>query len=167
MKPSGDEPRYNFGPLIGIISLALFVVFSITLAVAPATSAVGHDVAIASFAFSPNSVTIAPGDTVTWTNNDGTTHTVTGNNGSWGSGNLADAQTFTHQFNETGDFAYHCAIHASMTGLVHVTSNGGTPQQPHNPGLSSTALIIIVAAVAVVAIVSTVVLWQRMRGKKA
>ncbi len=167
MKPDRDEPRFNFGPLIGVVSLALFVVFSIALATAPATIAVGHDVAIASFAFSPNSITIAPGDTVTWTNNDGTTHTVTGNNGSWGSANLANGQTFTHQFNETGDFAYHCSIHTSMTGVVHVASDGGTPQQPHSPGLSSTALIVIVAAVVAVAVVSTVVLWRRMRGKKA
>jgi plastocyanin len=36
-----------------------------------------QSVNISGFAFSPASVTIAPGGTVTWTNLDGTAHTVT------------------------------------------------------------------------------------------
>ena len=167
LKPGRDGLRINLASLIGVTALALFVVVSIALAITPTASAAGHDVGIANFAFSPSSITIAPGDTVTWTNSDGTAHTVTGNNGSWGSGNLADGQTYTHQFNETGDYAYHCSIHSSMTGVVHVTSGGGTPQQPHSPGFSSSTLIAIIAAVAVVAAVSIVVLWRRMRSKKA
>ena len=167
MGPSRADLRIHLGPLIGVAALALFVVVSIVLAFMPTASAAGHDVGISDFAFSPNSITIAPGDTVTWTNSDGTTHTVTGNNGSWGSGNLANGGTYTHQFNETGDFAYHCSIHSSMTGAVHVTSDGGTPPQPHNPGLSGSTLIAIIAAVAVVAAVSIAVLWRKMRTKKA
>jgi plastocyanin len=159
--------RIHLASLIGVTALALFVVVSIALGITPTASAAGHDVGIANFAFSPSSITIAPGDTVTWTNSDGTTHTVRGNNGTWGSGNLANGQTYTHQFNETGDFTYHCAIHSSMTGIVHVSSDGGTPQQPHSPGLSSSTLIAIIAAVAVVAAVSIVALWRRMRSKKA
>jgi plastocyanin len=164
--PSRAGLRIHLRSLIGVTALALFVVVSIALAFMPAAGAAGHDVGISNFAFSPDSITIAPGDTVTWTNSDGTTHTVTGNNGSWGSGNLANGGTYTHQFNETGDFAYHCSIHTSMTGVVHVTGDGGTTQQPHNPGLSSSALIAIIAAAAVVAAVSIVLLWRRTRTKK-
>jgi plastocyanin len=167
LKTSRNDLRIRFASLTTIAAIALFVAVSIALTMTPGASAASHDVSISNFAFSPNSITIAPGDTVTWTNSDGTTHTVTGSNESWGSGNMANGQTYTHQFNETGDFTYHCAIHPSMTGVVHVTSDGGTPQQPHSPGLSSSALIAIIAAVAVVAAVSIVVLWRRMRSKKA
>lgn len=153
--------------LIGVTTLAFLAVISIAIMTLPMASAAGHDVGISNFAFSPNSITISPGDTVTWTNSDGTTHTVTGNNGSWGSGNLANGQTYTHQFNETGDFTYHCAIHASMTGVVHVSSSGGTPQQPSNPGMSSTTMIAIIAVVAIVAVVSVALLWRRKGSKKA
>lgn len=166
LEPNRTDLRIHLASLIGVTALALFVVVSIVMAMMPTASAAGHDVAIASFAFSPNSITIAPGDTVTWTNGDGTTHTVTGNNGSWGSGNLANTQTYTHQFNETGDFTYHCSIHSSMTGVVHVSSGGGTPPQTQNPGLSSSTLIAIIAAVAVVAVVSVVLLRRRMGSKK-
>jgi len=162
--------RYGFriesASLMGVAALALFVVVSFALAITPTASAAGHDVGIANFAFSPNSITIAPGDSVTWTNSDGTTHTVTGGNGSWGSGNLANGQAYTHQFNETGDYAYHCSIHSSMTGVVHVTSGGGTPPATNNPGLSSSTLMIIIAVVAIVAAVSVVVVWRRKGSKK-
>jgi hypothetical protein len=80
---------------------------------------------------------------------------------------LANGGTYTHQFNETGDYSYHCSIHTSMTGIVHVSSGGGTTPQPHNSGLSSSTLIAIIAVVAVVAAVSIVVVWMRMRSKKA
>ena len=166
MKHGRGYVRNGLGSLIGATVLSLLFVISIALAITPRASAAGHDVGIANFAFSPSSITIAPGDTVTWTNSDSTTHTVTGNNGSWGSGGLANGQTYTHQFNETGDYSYHCSIHSSMTGIVHVSSGGGTPQQPHNSGLSSSMLIAIIAGVAVVAAVSIAVMWRRMRSKK-
>jgi plastocyanin len=167
LKPGRDDLRIDLASLIGVTALALFVVVSIALAIMPTASAVGYDVGISNFAFSPSSITIAPGDNVTWTNSDGTAHTVTGNDGTWDSGNLANGQTYTHQFNETGDYAYHCSIHSSMTGVVHVTSDGVAPQQPHNPGLTSSTLIAIVAAVAIVAVVSIVLLLRRKGGKKA
>ena len=163
--PCEAESRFRLIALLGVTALALFVVASIALAILPTASAAGHDVVISDFAFAPNSITIAPGDTVTWTNSDGTTHTVTGNNGSWGSGNMANGQIYTHQFNETGDFTYHCAIHPSMTGVVHVTR--GDIQQLDNPGLSSYALIAIIAAIAGAAVVSIVLLRRRMKSKKA
>lgn len=152
--------------LVGVTALAMFVAASMSLAFVPTASAANHDVAISNFAFSPNSITIAPGDTVSWTNSDSVTHTVTGNDGSWGSGNLANGLTYSHQFNETGDYSYHCSIHTSMTGVVHVSSDGGTPQQPHSPGMSSSTLAVIIAAIAVVAVVSIVLLWRRMKIKK-
>jgi plastocyanin len=74
-------------------------------------------------AFSPNSITVKKGTTVTWTNNDSTTHTVQETDGKSGpkSDNIAPGGTYTFTFVAAGSFAYHCSIHPSMTGTVTVT----------------------------------------------
>lgn len=77
---------------------------------------------ISNFAFSPSSLTVKAGSTVTWTNNDATTHTVTSDTGTTlDSGNLATGQTYGKTFTTPGTYAYHCAIHPFMTGTVTVT----------------------------------------------
>lgn len=78
-------------------------------------------VTIDNFAFSPQSLQVKVGTTVTWTNNQGTTHTVTSDTGEWDSGNLSQGKSFSFTFTKAGTFAYHCAIHSSMTGTVEVT----------------------------------------------
>jgi plastocyanin len=75
---------------------------------------------IKGFAFSPESITVKVGGAVTWTNQDGTTHTVTSTDGSFGSKNLDPGQTFTATFNTAGSFSYICNIHPFMTGTVVV-----------------------------------------------
>ncbi len=77
-------------------------------------------VSMANLAFSPTSLTVARGTTVVWTNNDATTHTVTSDTGLFGSGNIAPGGTFSYTFNSAGTYAYHCALHANMTGTVVV-----------------------------------------------
>jgi plastocyanin len=79
------------------------------------------DIAIQNFAFSPSTITINQGDTITWTNMDSSTHTVTSDSGSeLASGNIPDGQTFSHTFNTVGTFDYHCSIHPMMKGEVIV-----------------------------------------------
>lgn len=73
----------------------------------------GTAVTIANFAFSPAEVTIKAGETVTWTNNDGVAHTVTG--ADFDSGSLAPGKTFSHTFPTAGSFDYKCTIHPSMS----------------------------------------------------
>lgn len=75
-------------------------------------------VTIQNFAFSPAVVTVQQGGTVTWTNKDSTTHTVTFADGS---SDVASGATFTKTFNDLGVFDYHCTIHPTMTGKVVVT----------------------------------------------
>jgi Copper binding proteins, plastocyanin/azurin family len=77
------------------------------------------------FAFVPASLKIAVGTTVTWTNQDSTAHTVTSDTGAWpDSGQLATGKSFSFTFNKAGTFAYHCAIHRSMTATIVVGSAG-------------------------------------------
>jgi len=77
-------------------------------------------VRITGFAFSPSTLTIASGVTVTWTNMDDAPHTVTADDNSFTSGDLNKGDTYTHKFTSAGTVAYHCAIHPSMKASVVV-----------------------------------------------
>ncbi len=80
----------------------------------------GAQVVMKNLAFDPDSVTIKVGESVTWTNEDSSTHTVVANNGEFDSGSLAKGDTFTFKFDKAGTYPYHCSIHPSMTGTVVV-----------------------------------------------
>ena len=80
----------------------------------------GTDVTIADFAFDPGDLTVSVGDTVTWTNDDDTEHTVTSDDDAFDSGDIAGGDTFEQTFDEAGEFAYHCSIHSQMSGTLTV-----------------------------------------------
>ena len=71
-------------------------------------------------AFNPNPLTISKGTTVTWMNNDTTTHTSNSDNSTWNSGNITPGGSFNFTFSSTGSFRYHCAIHPGMVGTITV-----------------------------------------------
>ena len=71
-------------------------------------------------AYSPGNVTVAVGGTVSWTNNDITSHTVTSNSNVWDSGLIGAGRTFSRTFPTAGSFPYHCTIHPGMSGTVTV-----------------------------------------------
>jgi plastocyanin len=86
----------------------------------------GHTLSLAmsGSAFSPALDTVAAGSTVTWTNNDAVTHTVTSAPGSadtYSSGNLGGAATFQHTFATAGTYVYYCTIHGTPTAGMKAT----------------------------------------------
>lgn len=73
--------------------------------------------------FSPNPANVTAGQTVAWRNNGGTTHTATEDGGSplFNTGNIANGTTSTPiTISTTGDLTYHCEIHPTMVGTLHV-----------------------------------------------
>lgn len=79
-------------------------------------------ITIENFSFVPTSLTVKKDTTVTWTNNDSTSHTVTSTAGSeLSSGTLGVGQTYSHTFTIAGTYQYHCSFHPSMTGTIVVT----------------------------------------------
>ncbi|MBL0061574.1 MAG: plastocyanin [bacterium] len=68
--------------------------------------------------FDPGDRTVSAGTTITWTNKDGVEHTVTGSG--WGSQLLGQNATYTHTFDSTGSFPYHCTRHSGMTATITV-----------------------------------------------
>ena len=97
----------------------------LTLTASVVSQAAMHDVAIMNFAFIPADLTVNPGDTVRWTNNDVVPHTSTSDTGVWDSGTLQNGDTYTLSLSDPGDFPYHCNIHPSMLGSITVTNPGG------------------------------------------
>ena len=78
----------------------------------------GTTVTIDNFAFSPTTLTVSAGTTVTWVNNDTAAHTVTADDGSFDSGNIAPGESFTHTFDTAGSFSYHCTYHPNMVATI-------------------------------------------------
>jgi len=72
--------------------------------------------------YSPDPVTVVIGvnNTVMWVNNDTAPHTVTANDGSFDSGNMAPTGTFTFTFTTTGTYHYHCIYHPWMVATIIV-----------------------------------------------
>jgi plastocyanin len=82
-----------------------------------------NEVWIQGMAFTPSTITVAAGTTIKWTNKDGVAHTVTNDSGSteiFDSGSMADGAAFSHTFNTSGSFSYHCAFHMAMKATVVV-----------------------------------------------
>lgn len=102
------------------VALALI---GLALAGGTATHAAGSSAAgidIKEFKFAPVALEIRPGTTVTWTNHDEETHTITSTTGAFGSSGLGNDETFTQTFTRAGTYAYFCALHPRMRATVVV-----------------------------------------------
>jgi plastocyanin len=116
--------------------LARFAAFASALlfvALATTAAAAVRPVDIAGFAFSPPSVAVTVGDTVTWTNRDAAAHSarVPG----VGTTNvLTQGQSGSLPFMTAGRFPYDCGVHgSSMSGTVVVQAAATPPPPPPTP----------------------------------
>ncbi len=88
------------------------------IAAAEPATAGPAEVKIVNFAFSPASITVAPGTTVVWLNDDGSNHNVTFTDAT--SCRMKMGATYTRPFSAPGEYGYHCSIHPNMSGTVVV-----------------------------------------------
>lgn len=79
-----------------------------------------NEVFIDNMKFTPSSITVSAGTTITWTNQESVAHTVTSNTAIFDSGNMANGDTFSYTFSTIGTFPYYCKYHSSMTATVIV-----------------------------------------------
>jgi len=82
----------------------------------------GNAVAIMNFAFVPPSLSVPSGTTVTWTNQDDVTHTVTADDGKSFDGSLNPGQTFQFTAVTPGTYTYFCRLHPFMKATLTVTT---------------------------------------------
>ena len=87
-------------------------------------TAATDSVTIRDYAFSPATITVKVGTTVTWTNQDSVRHDVVSDDGSADGPSgplLAKGETYKFTFNKAGTYSYHCSPHPYMKAKVVVT----------------------------------------------
>lgn len=80
-------------------------------------------VEISNFAFSPSTMRVKKGTTVTWTNRDDAHHDITPTSGASdfkASELLSNGESYSFTFNMTGTYSYKCSPHPYMKGTVEV-----------------------------------------------
>jgi plastocyanin len=97
-------------------------------------------------AFEPNPVQVDVGETVVWSNDDSTPHTVTSGTGATPDGQfdsspnfnplMATGQTFSHTFEAAGEFPYFCSLHPNMVGTVVVGDSPPASPMPAQGNVS-------------------------------
>ncbi|GMA50605.1 hypothetical protein GCM10025857_19620 [Alicyclobacillus contaminans] len=96
---------------------------------------------IKNFAYSPETIHIMTGTTVTWRNDDSVSHTVTSGanqkaDGVFDSKDMAHGQTFSYTFSKPGTYHYFCAYHPIMTGTVIVTAGSSSSGADNMAGMN-------------------------------
>jgi plastocyanin len=130
------------------IPILLVLVLALALGAPAAARAANHNVSAggAGLFYSPSTVTIQAGDTVTWSNAGGGHNVISDTNGLFrcangcdgagGNGEVSDADWHaTVQFNTAGTFGYHCEAHGGRgTGMHGTVIVEGAPPPPDSPG---------------------------------
>jgi plastocyanin len=124
--------------------MALLAVFSAALVVVTVAgcsgggsgaAAGGATVIEKNFAFTPNTLAVNVGDTVTFMNQDAAPHEVSINNQDLGK--QSPGQNVTWKASSAGTYPFRCLIHATMTGQVTVGSGGASAPPASGSGSGS------------------------------
>jgi plastocyanin len=88
----------------------------------PAASAAPGDVNIDNFAFSPKTVTVSAGSSVTWRNRDDVPHKIQSADNRFKASPLLDTKgVYSVDFKQSGEYPYFCSLHPVMQGKIVVT----------------------------------------------
>jgi hypothetical protein len=112
--------RYGFVFTVPLGSLAQWgrIFRPAPVAPPPAPGVVRID--MRSIEFMPGEIRVGRGQVVEWINLDPVVHTVTADDGSWGSGSVGEGEVFRHTFTEAGRHTYYCIPHPQMRGVLIV-----------------------------------------------
>lgn len=123
------SPRSR-GAAVALVALCVIVAATLLGGVAGCGSRTpANEVVVKDLRFTPNSLTVTKGTTVTWKNEDQTAHTITSDSNDttdapeaqkFTSEPLNPGDTYKHKFDTPGTYKYHCSIHPYLTGEVVV-----------------------------------------------
>ena len=103
-----------------LLLLGTLISFGNKDAAAESTNSAAGAVKIDNFSFTPSTVTVPVGTTVTWTNSDDIPHTVVSDDKVFKSKVLDTDEKFSYTFTKPGTYPYFCSIHPKMTGQIVV-----------------------------------------------
>jgi plastocyanin len=83
-------------------------------------------IVIKNFKFGPSALTVAPGTTVTWVNEDESPHTIAEKGKAFRSVALDTNDRFSYTFAQPGEFTYYCTMHPMMVGKIIVKPAGAS-----------------------------------------
>jgi plastocyanin len=106
----------------GNLAIVLFVALALlSTSRGKEVGATTAEVVIDNYSFSPSTVTLPAGTTVTWTNHDSMPHTVSSAGNRFPkSAVLKPGQSYSSNFAAPGTYSYFCSIHPRMTGKIIV-----------------------------------------------
>jgi uncharacterized membrane protein/plastocyanin len=88
----------------------------------------GAEVIIKNFSFQPSQLSVRPGESIEFKNQDIYAHTVTADDGSFDSGLIQPGSSWKLTVPKAGTIAYHCGPHPNMKATLVAASGAG--QQP-------------------------------------
>ncbi len=92
-----------------------------------ATQASAGAISIDNFTFTPQTLTVKAGTTVTWTNRDDIPHGIASQNNAFARSNALDTDdSYSFTFTTPGTFKYFCYIHPHMVGTIVVEAATGS-----------------------------------------
>jgi plastocyanin len=113
--------RHLAGWSLAAVLASLSGCFSDRPGTGPTPPGGGNEIAVENFAFSPANLSVQTGGTVTWTNMDDVSHTVTADNDAFDSGAFGAGASFQLTAGPPGTYTYFCQIHPFMKGTLTVT----------------------------------------------
>ena len=118
MKNTGGIARW----LAGLVVTAVWLGLASQGSVGHAQQKPASEVKIDNFSFTPATLTVPVGTTVTWTNQDDIPHTVVSTDEPrlFKSKALDTGDKFSFTFSKAGSYAYFCSLHPKMNGKVIV-----------------------------------------------
>lgn len=126
--------RFRPAHAVRLLLAALLLASTFTfLAPRPAHAATSYRVVMSGYAFSPRSLTITAGDTVTWVNQDQAPHDVKTTSGpeSIHSPLLSKGGSWSHTFSTPGTYGYVCTVHPGMSAQLVVNAAAAPAATTH------------------------------------
>jgi plastocyanin len=111
-----------------------FLLLAAALAAAPCAAFAGETVMAAApaavvihnFHFVPETLIVAAGTKVAWTNDDTDVHSIADRGSAFRSGELDSKDTFSYTFTKPGMFTYSCTFRPMMVGKIIVKPAGSS-----------------------------------------
>ena len=118
----------------------LIAVAALSMVAAGVATSATFRVSITDTAFTPKTVTVTAGDTVTWRNDGKQNHQIVATSGAFASPVLRPGQSYSFRFTGQGRHAYRDALKPSLTGTVVVKA---PPPPPAGVSITESQPIVI------------------------
>jgi plastocyanin len=115
-----EKKRLTLAMIVSLLALVTLVFLGHKNAQAGTAAGAAAEVKIDNFSFTPATLTVAAGTTVTWTNRDDIPHTVVSDDKTFKSKVLDTDEKFSYTFTKPGTYPYFCSIHPKMTATIIV-----------------------------------------------